>query len=63
MNCIKCGGDMVGDAYTSPLHCEYTAPPEWAEADSGPRLCDFEPEPIRIKQPAEYIRLKGVIEK
>lgn len=33
---------MVGDAYTSPLHCEYTDAPDGAEADSGPWYCDYE---------------------
>lgn len=43
MKCIKCGGDMVGDGYTVPIHCEYVVEPEIdiVEPDSGPWYCDF----------------------
>jgi len=50
MKCIKCNGDMIGDAYTSPLHCEYTDAPDGAEADSGPWYCAFEEDSPQDKQ-------------
>jgi uncharacterized protein (DUF983 family) len=43
MPCPKCGGDMIGDGYTSVMHCEY-AEFDYTEyeADAGPVLCDYE---------------------
>lgn len=44
MQCPNCGGDMEGDGYTSPITCENTETPDYAEADSGPYFCDFKQE-------------------
>lgn len=43
MNCIKCGGDMVGDGYTLVDHCEYAdeADYEFHEPDAGPVYCKY----------------------
>ena len=43
MTCIKCGGNMIGDGYTSFVHCEY-APDvhDPVEPDGGPFYCDYE---------------------
>lgn len=42
--CPKCGGTMCGDGYAVARHCEFVDLPEDAEADSGPWLCDYEPD-------------------
>ena len=41
--CIKCGGDMIGDGYTSVIHCENAdeVDYEFHEADAGPVYCDY----------------------
>jgi hypothetical protein len=41
MSCSKCGGDIIGDGYTSPMHCEY-AEYDGIECDAGIVECDFE---------------------
>jgi len=42
-NCIKCNGTMVGDGYTSVLHCEHATEDsyEYHEADASPVYCDY----------------------
>ena len=40
--CPKCGGEMVGDGYTAPYHCEFTTVPDGTECDADPIYCDFE---------------------
>ncbi len=41
MSCPNCGGDLYGDGYTWPIHCEFVdLGPCW-EPDSGPWYCDF----------------------
>ena len=40
--CPKCGGTMIGDNYTTAMHCEFAELPEGIEADGGPVYCDFE---------------------
>ena len=49
MTCIKCGGDMTGDGYTSVIHCENLTDEDqsdegymYAAPDEGPFYCDFE---------------------
>ena len=40
--CPDCGGEMVGDGYTSAIHCE-NAPEEWwfyNEPDANPVYCE-----------------------
>lgn len=46
MICIKCGGDMVGDGYTSVMHCEYADETtyEFHEPDASPVYCNYEEE-------------------
>jgi len=46
MCCVKCGGDMVGDGYTTVTHCEYAEEEfyEYHEPDAGPIFCNFEEE-------------------
>lgn len=44
MACIKCGGDMIGDGYTSVLQCEFLdgdTDANYAAPDEGPFYCDF----------------------
>ena len=40
--CRNCGGDMVGDGYTTPYHCEFAEMPEGTEPDASPVYCDFD---------------------
>lgn len=44
MSCPKCGGDLVGDGYTSVIHCEDAEEEDyWHNApDDGPVYCNFE---------------------
>ena len=35
-----CGGDTIGNGYTSPMHCENADVPDYAEPDSGPWECE-----------------------
>lgn len=41
MKCPNCGGDMVGDGYTTVLHCESVdlGPEDAVEPDAGPVMC------------------------
>ena len=43
MSCIKCGGEMHGDGYTSVEHCEYAEESgyEFEAPDAGPFYCSF----------------------
>jgi len=42
--CINCGGEMIGDGYTSVDHCENADDQlyEFHEPDAGPVYCEFE---------------------
>lgn len=42
--CIKCGGEMIGDGYTAVAHCENAEEEdyEYHEPDAGPIYCHFE---------------------
>jgi len=40
--CPNCGGDLIGDGYTSVTHCENIDPPLDAEPDSDVLYCDTE---------------------
>ena len=42
-NCKNCGGDMIGDGYTSVIHCEYADHEliDLCEPDCSPIFCDF----------------------
>ena len=42
-NCPKCGGDLIGDGYTSVVHCEYAEEDdyEYNAPDDGPVLCNY----------------------
>lgn len=37
--CRECGSDMIGNGYTSAMHCENAEAPDCAEPDSGPWYC------------------------
>ena len=43
MSCPNCGGSMIGDGYTSVMHCEYADDEEYCyEApDAGPFYCNL----------------------
>jgi hypothetical protein len=46
MSCIKCGGTMVGDGYTSVIHCEFVEEDVSDRTpDSGPIYCNYTPDP------------------
>lgn len=44
MQCPLCGGEMVGDGYTSVLHCEFAESDLTVAPDSTPIYCDFDEE-------------------
>lgn len=39
--CPNCGGDLVGDGYTSVIHCEEVDPDPWLEPDANPVYCNY----------------------
>ena len=41
--CDKCNGDMIGDGYTTVMHCEYADEGKlmYLEPDASPVLCDY----------------------
>ena len=41
MNCPNCGGDILGDGYTLPRHCEFVMSSIDREPDSHVELCNF----------------------
>ena len=45
--CPVCGGNLIGDGYTTPIHCENVDLPLDVEADSGPHYCEAESESDR----------------
>jgi len=44
MNCAKCGGDIIGNGYSSVMHCEYADEADYEDAapDDGLFLCNYE---------------------
>lgn len=46
MQCVKCGGTMIGDGYESVMRCEFAEEEsyEYCEPDSDPIYCDFKEE-------------------
>jgi len=42
-SCKNCGGDMIGDGYTSVIHCEYADEEDYlySAPDSGPFYCGY----------------------
>jgi hypothetical protein len=40
--CKICGGEMYGDGYSTPLHCESVESPDWLEPDANPVYCPKE---------------------
>lgn len=42
--CPKCGGTLLGDGYTTVVHCEYVKDIGDVEPDASPIYCDFEEE-------------------
>ena len=43
MSCPVCGGTMIGDGYTTPIHCKNVDLDPWIEPDFGPIYCIEEP--------------------
>lgn len=39
--CPHCNGDLVGDGYTSVIHCEEVDPDPWLEPDANPVYCNY----------------------
>ena len=44
MSCPWCGGSMIGDGYTSVIHCEFANTDDYwdCEPDAGPVWCSWE---------------------
>jgi len=41
--CPKCGGDLIGDGYTSVIHCENSTEDHMDKTpDDGPFYCDYQ---------------------
>lgn len=40
-SCPSCGGDMIGDGFTSVVHCEFAENYEHYAPDDNPVLCGF----------------------
>jgi hypothetical protein len=44
MTCTHCGGHMMGDGYTTPIHCERLSVLDLTvEPDAAPIFCEPEP--------------------
>ena len=39
LDCLACGGRMIGDGFTTPIRCEFVYLREDVEPDSGPYYC------------------------
>ena len=50
--CDKCGGTMIGDGYTSVMHCEFAEEEtyEFHEPDANPVECDFKEDDERLTE-------------
>ena len=59
MSCPVCGGTMIGDGYTTPIHCENVDLDPWIEADFGPIYCIEEQAEMSDEEYAreEYYRI------
>ena len=59
MSCPVCGGTMIGDGYTTPIHCENVDLDPWIEPDFGPIYCVEEPAEMSDEEYAreEYYRM------
>ena len=55
MNCPICGGTMIGDGYTTPIHCENVELDPWIEADFGPIYCIEELPEMSDEEYAEFL--------
>lgn len=42
MTCLKCGGSMIGDGYTSVMRCEYAEEYEFHAPDANPVYCTWD---------------------
>ena len=55
MSCPVCGGTMIGDGYTTPIHCENVDLDPWIEADFGPIYCIEESPEMSDEEYAEFL--------
>ncbi len=55
MSCPVCGGTMIGDGYTTPIHCENIDIDPWIEPDFGPIYCIEEPAEMSDEEYAELL--------
>ena len=44
--CPNCGGRMIGDGYTMPIHCENVELPADRECDAAPLFCEDDEEAL-----------------
>ena len=52
--CPHCGGNILGDGYTSPMACENANVPEDRECDASVLLC-VPPETAALTAPEEVL--------
>ena len=55
MSCPICGGTMIGDGYTTPIHCENVDLDPWIEPDFGPIYCIEESPEMSDEEYAELL--------
>lgn len=55
MSCPVCGGTMIGDGYTTPIHCENVDIDPWIEPDFGPIYCVEESPEMSDEEYAELL--------
>ena len=55
MSCPVCGGTMIGDGYTTPIHCENVDLDPWIEPDFGPIYCTEEQAEMSDEEYAELL--------
>ena len=57
--CHNCGNDLVGDGYTTALHCESVDVPVDREPDASPLYCSYPytKEELKVLTDAEEYRV------
>ncbi len=60
MKCKNCGGTMIGDGYTTALHCEFVDLPDSYEADGAPLYCDLDEKETEGEESSSRVSVKKV---